>query len=89
MSELAALKSLLISNPHNQGLYYDVVTDIIREEMVEYLKLLQDPDYDIYENKKNKKRYRKAYTLVLEHYSTPTQFQQSMIDIYGVSNNEN
>jgi len=88
MSKLAALKSLLITNVHDQGLYLDLVSEIIREEMVEYLKLLKDPDHDIYETEKNKKRSRKAYQLVLEHYSTTTQFQQSMFDIYGVNNNE-
>lgn len=83
MSKLAALKSLLITDPHNQNLYLDLVAEIVKEEMVEYLKCLENPDYDICETKKNKKRYRKAYQLVLEHYSTPTEYHDSLLEIYG------
>ena len=83
MSKLAALKSLLITDPHNQDLYFDLVAEIIKEEMVEYLKYLEDPNYDICETKKNRKRYRKAYKLVLEHYSTPAEYYLALQDIYG------
>ena len=92
MSKLAALKPLLITDPHNQNLYLDLVAEIIKEEMVDYLKCLEDPNYDICETKKNKKRYRKAYKLVLEHYSTSAEYYDYLLDIYGpvaVIKNEN
>lgn len=66
-----------------KGFYYDLVEDIIREEMFDILVDLKNPDYDIHETKENKKKLRKSCERVLKYYSNKNQWDSAIFEIYG------
>ena len=85
--KIEALK-VLLDREGNLGFYYDVVDDLIRFAMVDNLKDLAKPDWDINETPENKAELRKAFTKVLKFYTTKKEFEQHLKDIYVLEGGE-
>ncbi|CAB4124539.1 hypothetical protein UFOVP59_25 [uncultured Caudovirales phage] len=64
---LDALKELMKESSGINS-YYDLIAEIVVDEMSTIAKDLLKPDYDIHENQQNKKRLFRAATRILKFY---------------------
>ena len=84
MSKLEALKTLMLSNSGCQNDYLDLVDEIVKREAKDIILQGLQPDWDIHETKKNKKKLIKAFERVLKYYCTKDEWEAFIHSTYGV-----
>ena len=83
MSKLEALKTLMFNSSGYQNEYLDLVDQVVKQEAKDIILQELQPDWDILETKKNKKKLIKAFERVLKYYCTKDEWEAFIHSTYG------
>ena len=83
MSKLEALKTLMFNEATHFNDYVDLLDEVIKDDLKDVILQELQPDWDIHETKKNKKKLIKAFERVLKYYCTKDEWEAFIHSTYG------
>lgn len=83
MSKAAILKELLKDKNGYVGYYYDLVDELVAEDLKDTLRQMQEPSFDPFETVDNKTANMAAFCRVLSWYLTNKDYKEFMKELQG------